>query len=796
MLNLKANQLNSFVVTMVFKSRIPFLLAIIFLSVATLSLAYHDPQSGEPIQEYLECQRRCQQQEGQQQQQCQQRCEKQLREQVEGHRGQGGNTRDPQQEYQDCQRRCQQQEGQQQQQQCQQRCERQRREREEGQRGQGGNTRDPQHPQQEYQQCQRRCQKQQGQQQQQCQQQCEQQLREQQEGQRGQGGNTRDPQQEYQECQRRCQKQESQKQQQQCQQRCERQRREREEGQKGQGGNARDPQQEYQECQRRCQQQEGQQQQQQCQQRCERQRREREEGQKGQGGNARDPQQEYQECQRRCQQQEGQQQQQCEQRCERQRREQERDPQQEYQQCQRRCQEEYGSEEQKQQCQQRCEELRQQQQRGENAREQQQSNNPYFLDEGRFVERFRTQHGYTRVSQRFSEISSLLRGIKNYRMGFFEANPSTFMIPHHCDADAVFFVVRGRGTINMVQQQSKESYNLERGDVIRVPAGALLYLINRDNKDKFQIASVFQPVSIPGRFKEFFGVGGENPESFFNTFSDEILEAAFNTPKERLDKMFRQQKDGEIVQASQEQIKALTRDASSSSREGSRSRQGSRSNGPYSLLQQRPEQSNEYGRLYRVGANQYRQLQDLDLEVAFYDIKKGVMVAPFYNSRATSLVMVMDGRGRFEMACPHLSSQGQEQQQQQQKQQEQGQRGSAHYQRVSAQLSPRNAFIVPAGHPVSIVASDDQNLQIVAFKLNAENNQRNYLAGKGNLLNQLEREAKELSFNMPASEVEEILNNQKQFVFLPGPNQRQQQEQREGQHGSFILESLVNIIPF
>lgn len=31
--------------------------------------------------------------------------------------------------------------------------------------------------------------------------------------------------------------------------------------------------------------------------------------------------------------------------------------------------------------------------------------------------------------------------------------------------------------------------------------------------------------------QEFFGAGGENPESYFKAFSNEILEAAFNVKK-------------------------------------------------------------------------------------------------------------------------------------------------------------------------------------------------------------------------------------------------------------------------
>lgn len=61
------------------------------------------------------------------------------------------------------------------------------------------------------------------------------------------------------------------------------------------------------------------------------------------------------------------------------------------------------------------------------------------------------------------------------------------------------------------------------------------------------------------------------------------------------------------------------------------------------------------------------------------------------------------------------------------------------------------------------------------------------------MLSQLERAAKELSFNMPAREVEAILNNQKNSVFLPGPNQRQQGQKG---HDGFLIETIADIMAF
>ncbi|XP_026419838.1 vicilin-like antimicrobial peptides 2-3 [Papaver somniferum] len=718
-----------------------------------------------PQREYQQCQRRCQQQ-----QQCEQRCQERRRQQE---KEQQRDEQSPQREYQQCQRRCQQQQAGQQQQ-CEQRCEETRRQQEREQ------QRDEQSSRREYQQCQRRCQQQQPGQPQQCEQRCEERRRQQE---REQQRDEQSPQREYQQCQRRCQQQQPGQAQHQCEQRCEERRRQQEREQQREQS----PQKEYQQCQRRCQQQQPGQQQQ-CEQRCEERRRQQE---REQQRDDQDPQREYQQCQRRCQQQPGQQQQ-CEQRCEERRRQQEREqqrddqsPQREYQQCQRRCQQQQPGQQQ-QQCEERCEERRRQQEKGQ--RDVRHGNNPYFYDEQSFIDRYSTQEGYIRILPKFTEQSNLLGGIENYRLAIFQANPNTFVIPSHWDADAVLFVVKGRGTISLVRQQNRESYNLKQGDVLRVPVGSLVYMINRDNSETLQIGKILVTVSTPGQVREFFSSGDHEPESFYRVFSNDILESAFNTPRERLDRLFGQQTQGVIIRASQEQVRELGRHASSSSEEGHfwPKRGGQSSSGPFNILNKRATYSNNYGQLYEVDGNEYKQLQDLDLGVSFTNISQGGMLGPYYNTRSTKVLLVVEGNGRFEMACPHLSKQSQRQQRGRQEFEEEREQGQGvHYEKVSARLSPRSVFIVPAGHPVAIVASQNQNLQIVAFEINAQGNQRNFLAGRESVINQMEKVAMELGFNVPSSEVQEILNKQRESFFLPGPNQRQQQR---GSHGLSILD--------
>lgn len=80
---------------------------------------------------------------------------------------------------------------------------------------------------------------------------------------------------------------------------------------------------------------------------------------------------------------------------------------------------------------------------GSKGEEEEEENYPYFFEGQRFRSRFTSEAGKFKVLERFSKKSELLKGIDNYRLAILEAEPNTFLLPHHFDSEVVVFVNRG-----------------------------------------------------------------------------------------------------------------------------------------------------------------------------------------------------------------------------------------------------------------------------------------------------------------------------------------------------------------
>ncbi|KAG8061258.1 hypothetical protein GUJ93_ZPchr0003g17056 [Zizania palustris] len=152
------------------------------------------------------------------------------------------------------------------------------------------------------------------------------------------------------------------------------------------------------------------------------------------------------------------------------------------------------------------------------------------------------------------------------------------------------------------------------------------------------------------------------------------------------------------------------------------------------------------------------------------------------------------------MACPHISGGGRSEHAERER--EDGRRREVRgreeehgggqkarsYKQVRAQIREGSVVVIPAAHPTTLVAGDNENLAILCFGVGANHDEMMFLTGKNSVLKQLDEPAKELVFGSPVKEVDRVLGAQPEEVFLRGPHNR-------GGFSDMILPSVRRVPP-
>lgn len=129
------------------------------------------------------------------------------------------------------------------------------------------------------------------------------------------------------------------------------------------------------------------------------------------------------------------------------------------------------------------------------------SGRPYHYGEESFRHWTRSRQGRFRVLERFTH-ELLEDAVGNYRVAELEAAPRTFLQPSHYDADEVMFVKEGEGVIVLLRGGKRESFCVREGDVMVIPAGAVVYSANTHQSEWFRVVMLLSPVvSTSGRFE-------------------------------------------------------------------------------------------------------------------------------------------------------------------------------------------------------------------------------------------------------------------------------------------------------
>lgn len=66
--------------------------------------------------------------------------------------------------------------------------------------------------------------------------------------------------------------------------------------------------------------------------------------------------------------------------------------------------------------------------------------------------------------------------------------------------------ITGKAILTVLSPNDRNSYNLERGDTIKLPAGTTSYLVNQDDEEDLRLVDLVIPVNGPGKFEVLYKI--------------------------------------------------------------------------------------------------------------------------------------------------------------------------------------------------------------------------------------------------------------------------------------------------
>ncbi|KAL3618628.1 hypothetical protein CASFOL_037710 [Castilleja foliolosa] len=401
---------------------------------------------------------------------------------------------------------------------------------------------------------------------------------------------------------------------------------------------------------------------------------------------------------------------------------------------------------------------------------------PFLLQDSKHV--VKTDAGDMRLVRGFA--TKFVRS--PIHIGFIRMEPTSLFIPHYLDSSLILFIHSGEAKIGHMDNDELVEKSLKRGDIYRIKAGSVFYLVNTEEGQRLNvICSIDTSDSLEWHtIQSFFVAGGTYPASVLAGFDHSTLSAAFNVSEAELGKMLMRQSHGPIVHLSDScspnvwskfldmdhhhKVAHMKRTAHINKQENVQvqkpkwsirkllfsifgkagEKMGSETTpDSYNIFDRTPNFKNDYGWSTALDGSDYAPLQHEDVGVYLVNLSAGSMMAPHMNPRATEYGIVLRGSGYIQIVYPNGSL------------------------AMKAKVKEGNVFWVPRYFPFCQIASGTGPFEFFGFTTSARDNKPQFLVGANSLLHAMRGPELEEAFEMSKDRLEGIIDAQRESVILP-----------------------------
>ncbi|XP_038901798.1 vicilin-like seed storage protein At2g28490 [Benincasa hispida] len=368
-------------------------------------------------------------------------------------------------------------------------------------------------------------------------------------------------------------------------------------------------------------------------------------------------------------------------------------------------------------------------------------------------------------------------------IGFITMEPKSLFVPQYLDSSLILFVHRGDVKVGLVYKDELAERRMKAGDVFRIPAGSVFYMVNVGEGQRLQIiCSIDKSESLSyGTFQSFFVAGGTYPSSVLAGFDQDTLATAFNVSYTELKRILSRQRQGPIVYVSDTESprvwskflqvkdearlskiadidedgeeaeknepwswrKLMVSIFGNENRDKSKKTTTGKSPDSYNLYDKNPDFSNAYGWSVALDETEYHPLGHSGIGVYLVNLTAGSMMAPHVNPTAAEYGIVLRGTGTIQIVYPNGTS------------------------AMNAEVTEGDVFWIPRYFPFCQIASRTGPFEFFGFTTSSRKNRPQFLAGASSIFHTLRSLEMATAFDITEEDLERLLGAQYEAIILP-----------------------------
>ncbi|KAK7367434.1 hypothetical protein VNO80_09446 [Phaseolus coccineus] len=335
-----------------------------------------------------------------------------------------------------------------------------------------------------------------------------------------------------------------------------------------------------------------------------------------------------------------------------------------------------------------------------------------------------------------------------YHLQFITLEPNSLFLPVLLHADMVFYVHTGSGKLTWANDDGTGTMPLREGDLCNLSEETVFYIQSdlEAERRKLRIYAMFTNTE-DNTFNPSIGAYSRIDE-LVKGFDKKIMQAALKVPDDLIEEIMNKKNTPTIVHADSKKINIVQKLEASFLKNFLGVGSNSNKLETYNILDHDPDFKNRNGWSVAVSKTQLKSLKRTNIGFLMVHLTMGSILGPHWNPKAAELAVAVEGKGMVRVV-----------------------RGSSNEDETESQnmrfkVNAGDAFVVPRFHSMAQMSFNDEPFVFLGFSTSAKNNHPQFLAGKGSVLHNLDKQILATSFGVSDRTMDELLRSPRDSIIF------------------------------